>query len=97
MKHRSSVVFLVAIGLLVLAGAVGWGSQRMQAHALRTELERVQTQAGELEWLKAENARLRAQQVSAEELTRLRADHEALPRLRAEVESVRARVEVSGR
>jgi uncharacterized protein involved in exopolysaccharide biosynthesis len=47
--------------------------------------------------LRAENARLRSGQISEEELERLRADHAALPRLRAEIEALRKRIEGGGR
>lgn len=82
---------------LVAAGAGAWAWHWRETAGLRTELEVIRTSAAELARMRAENQRLRAQQVSAEELARLRSDHEALPRLRAEVESVRARVEGRGR
>lgn len=55
---------------------------------LRVALERTKADADELTRLRDENRRLRAQQISSTELERLRSDHAALPRLRAELEAL---------
>jgi len=85
-QRRSSFGFFVAmIAIVIASGAAIW-SQRLQSMALRTELESVQAEASQLERLRAENKRLRGQQIPTAQLEALRADHVALPQLRAQVE-----------
>ena len=89
MKHRLSLGFIVVVAALAVAGGAGLASQWQQTMALRSELELARLEVGELERLRAENKRLRDQQVSAAELEALRADHAALPRLRTEIEALK--------
>ncbi len=88
MHARSPLGFIVVAAALALAGILGWASQWHQGTLLRTELEMARLQADELGRLRAENRRLREQQISAAELAALRADHAALPRLRGELEAL---------
>lgn len=74
--------------LVAAAGAVLW-SQRLQTLSLRAELVAGRAAAGELAGLRAENQRLREKQITAAQLEALRADHAALPRLRAQVEALK--------
>jgi hypothetical protein len=55
---------------------------------LRTAIGIVRLDVGELSRLKVENQRLRQKQIPAAELAALRADHDALPRLRSELEAL---------
>lgn len=80
--------FLLALLLVAATGALAWASRWQQTGLLRTQLALQRPDPAELTRLKTENARLRAQQLPAAELESLRADHAALPRLRAEVESL---------
>jgi hypothetical protein len=88
MKQRSSLGFILLLVALVVAGGTGLWSQWLQTMALRTELESARAEVGELARLRAENTRLRAQQLPPAQLEALRADHAALPRLRAELEAL---------
>ena len=88
MKPRSSFGFVVVVVALVVAGGVGLASQWRQTILLRSELDLARMEASELERLRAENQRLRDRQISAAELAVLRADHAALPRLRAELDAL---------
>ena len=88
MKQRSSPGFFLVLSALVVGGGIGLTLQWRQAMTLRTELERAKFNAEEMAHLRAENQRLREKQISAIELERLRADHAALPRLRADIEAL---------
>lgn len=93
MKQRHArfpVGFVTALfGLaLIVGGALAW--QRQQTHTLRAGLAVAQMEAGELAALRAENQRWRARQITPAELGQLRADHAALPRLRAELEALQS-------
>jgi len=89
--------FLVSfVGLIGAIGAV-LGSQRHQTLALRRELQVARLETGELIQLRAENQRLKAQVIPDALLERLRADHAALPRLRAELEGLRKASDPPGR
>ena len=88
MKPRSSLGFLVIMIALVVAGGAGLAAQWRQTMSLRSKLGLARMEAGELGRLRAENKRLREQQISAAELERLRAEHTALPRLRAELDAL---------
>jgi uncharacterized protein HemX len=94
MKRGSSLGFVVmVIGVAIACGA-GLASQWRQTMSLRSELDLARMQTNDLERLQAENARLRAHQISNAELERLRADHAALSRLRLELETWRKNVPV---
>ncbi len=84
--------FLVTLGAVVAASGAAWGWQRSEVAALRAERAQARREADEWTRLRAEQARLRATQIGAEELERLRADRAALPRLRAELEALRGPV-----
>lgn len=83
------------LGLLVFAAVSGVGIllQRATSEALRAELAVVQDQQRQYARLRAEHARLLAQQPPPAELDRLRADHVALVRLRAEIEDLKSNAE----
>lgn len=87
MQPRSHFVFVMVVVLLVLIGGAAWGLQWQETQVLRRSIEIAGEEANELSQLQAENLRLRARQIPATELERLRADHAALPRLRAELEA----------
>ena len=96
MKTRPSPGFFLVLAALVVGGGIGLTLQWRQAMTLRTELERAKFNAEERAHLRAENQRLREKQISAIELERLRADHAALPRLRAEIEALNKSSPVKG-
>jgi hypothetical protein len=83
------MMMAVVVGLVGLGGLAGaiW-VQRRAIGELRWDLE---ARRAALEVARVENERL--MQVAGEELTRLRADHAALPRLRGEIEDLKARIE----
>jgi hypothetical protein len=93
---RARWIFVVGgVAVCVIGGGVAFG--RMETARLRYELQGLREQCARKVELRAENARLRSGQISEEELERLRADHAALPRLRAEIEALRKRIEGGGR
>lgn len=81
---------------LLLGAAVASGVmlvfERQQAGVLRDRVQLLQQDQRTLAGLRAENARLKAAQVSDDELASLRADHVAAERLQAELESLRESV-----
>lgn len=87
------VIPAVVIGLLV--GAAGWllVLQKTEREKLRAELEQMRARQAKAGNLTAENQRLGAAAVSESEMARLRADHAALDRLRAEIEALRKQTE----
>ena len=89
MQPRSHFVFVMVVVVLVLIGGAAWGLQWQDTLVLGRSIESAQVEAKELSQLQAENLRLRARQIPAAELERLRADHAALPRLRAELEATK--------
>ena len=88
MQPRFASVFSVVLVALAIAGGTMLTMQWRQSMELRVALERAKTGADELGRVRDENRRLRAQQVPPAELERLRSDHAALPRLRAELEAL---------
>ena len=72
-----------------IAALLVW--QQFDAATLRAELVTLRESGRELAQLRAENARLRQQQLPAAEIKRLRADQAALAALQRELEAVRAR------
>ena len=83
MKHRFSFGFFAVLTVVVIAGGAGLASRWQETMLLRGEIGLLRLDAGELERLRVENQRLREKQIPAAELEVLRADHAALPRLRA--------------
>ena len=88
MKSAQTYGPLIAAIAIVVFAAIGILQQWPQTTALRTEVELARIEVAELVRLQGENQRLRENQISAAELARLRADHDALPRLRAELEAL---------
>ena len=88
MQPRFASVFSVVLVALAIAGGTMLTMQWRQTMELRVALERAKAEADELGRVRDENRRLRAQQVPPAELERLRSDHAALPRLRAELEAL---------
>ncbi len=82
--------------LAVFAGAAWW-LQTQETEVLRGELAMLREERGELRRLTEQNRRLSAAQVPAAELERLRADHAAIGRLRAEIERLRATTEATAK
>ena len=89
MRRRRSIGFVVVFGAVVAAAVLGFARQRLETRALRRELETAQEGVRDLTRLQAENKRLGEQQISPAALESLRADHAALPRLRAELETLK--------
>jgi hypothetical protein len=96
MRPRSSLGFFLVLAALVVGGGIGLALQWRQSITLRVELERSRFRAEEMAHLRSENQRLREKQIPAVELERLRADHAALPRLRAEIEALNKPSPVKG-
>ena len=90
-ESHSSTLFSLVLAALLLVGGSMLTMQWRQSMELRVLLERAKTEADELARLRDENRRLRAQHVPQAELERLRSDHAALPRLRAELEALQHR------
>lgn len=85
--HRPFVLF-AALAVTVIALAILNGRAWLQRVELQTARDLARSEASELAGLRAENGRLRARQIPAAELARLRSDHEALRRLRAELDTL---------
>lgn len=83
-----------AVGFLLLAVVAGVALllQRQAQGVLREQLALLRTDQQQLVALRAENARLKAQQPSETELASLRADDAAAMRLRNELNQLRARI-----
>jgi len=88
MKQPFSFGFYLMIVVLVIAGGAALWLQWLQTQSLRTELDSARAAAGELARVRAENQRLREKQIPAAQLEALRADHAALPQLRAQLEAL---------
>lgn len=91
MSKQSSLWFTLVVVVLAAFGGKALLAQRQQATLLRVELAAARFDIWELQPLRAENTRLHERQISTVELERLRADHTALPRLRAEFEALNKR------
>ncbi|MBI5691121.1 MAG: hypothetical protein HZC55_13615 [Verrucomicrobia bacterium] len=81
-----AVVVVLALG----GGVLLWQAQTREQ--LRQQVGELRQQRDQLARLREENQRLAAGLPSATDLERLRADHAAIPRLRAEIEAARERV-----
>jgi hypothetical protein len=88
MNPRRSFRLLVTLAALVATIGIALALQRQETIALRRELAVACASTADLERLRAENQRLRDNQISAAELATLRADHTALPRLWSELETL---------
>lgn len=84
--------FSVLLFVAAIAGGVTLAFQRQEAAVLHDRLQLLHQDQRTLAGLRAENARVKAAQVSDAELASLRADHIAAERLQAELESLRASV-----
>jgi hypothetical protein len=87
-KTNSSAAFWLVITALVAVGAYGMGRQWLKSQELGIELEKARTEVAQVERLRRENIRLQGKQVAAAELGKLREDHAALLRLRAELDTL---------
>src|SRR3954470_4024785 len=97
MKPQQALVFFAAALVITITAAIGISSEWPKTAALRTEVEYARNEVAELSRLQSENHRLREKQIAAAELAALRADHAALPRLRMELEALKARAATEGR
>ena len=88
MQRYVSLRFLLVLTAVVLAAAAAVAVQWQQTALLRADLECAKFAAEELAKLREENQRWRDKQIPAAELERLRADHAAIPRLRAELDAL---------
>ena len=82
---------LISVSLLVLAAVMGgalW-AQRQASGGLRGEIVLLREERAELVRLRAENQRLVAAHMPANELARLRGDHAAVMGLHSEIEKLR--------
>ena len=90
MEHRHNVGWLLVAGLATGGvGAIAW--QNMRLAQLRGEAAIQREEGRDLAKLRAENQRLAAEAISPAALEALRGDRAALTRLRAELETLRAR------
>lgn len=87
--QRRSLGFFAVLAVLVVASGASLAWQQQETIALRTQLDLARPEFGELERLRVERERLREKQIPLAELETLRADHAALPRLRAELEALK--------
>jgi hypothetical protein len=84
---RSLPLFLLG-AVVVLAAVFGNARLWLQRLELCTSVELARLDVAELARLRARNQHLREKQLPPAELAALRADHEALLRLRAELEAL---------
>jgi len=94
--NRMRFIAALLLGLAIVAGGRLW-LQREAADVLRIEIGLLREQKADEARLRAENERLKAAQIPAEELARLRSDRAAMMSLRREVEQARERVEQTER
>ncbi len=87
---RRRGLFLAALATLSVGSVTAWWIQRGEIADLEAERAAARREAAEWRTLRADHARLAAEAIPPEELTRLRADRVALPRLRAELDALRA-------
>lgn len=80
------------IGIIPLGGGL-WRWQYQTGERLRQQAAEGRRQGAELARLREENRRLAAGLPAAADLERLRADHAAIPRLRAEIQAARSRIQ----
>lgn len=94
--NRMRFIAALLLGLAIVAGGRLW-LEREAAEVLRIEIGLLREQTAEEARLRAENEQLKAAQISAEELARLRSDRAAVMSLRREVEQARERVDQTER
>jgi hypothetical protein len=97
MKRHFPFAFPALGAAVVLVAAVALMRQRWERLRLHAEIAQAQREVAALDQLRAENAALRAKQIPVAEFERLRSDHAALPRLRAEVEMLQKRAPAAAR
>ena len=88
MNHRRSFKLLITLATLVAVIGVALALQRRETSALRRGLAQIRASTADLERLRAENRRLRDNQISAAELATLRANHAAVQRLWSELDAL---------
>jgi hypothetical protein len=91
---RAKFGWLVIIGVIG-AGALALWWQRETQVRLRRDLGKLREENHELARLRDGNRRLAAAQPSAAELDNLRADHTAIPQLRAEIDAMQERMRIA--
>lgn len=91
MKTGGSFRFIGVVAALAMGAAFAFSLERNEHRRLSRELQDARREVEAAEVLRRQNDRLREQILSADELERLRSDHAALPRLRAELEELRKR------
>lgn len=82
---------LVIVAVAIAAGVGGLAWQRRIAAELRGEIAARTTETAGLARVRREHMRLAAEQVSRDELEKLRADHAAIDRLRTEIETLKVK------
>ena len=88
---RCNVRFIVLVAAVILIAGSAIAYQRSEDRVLRLELQDAKRAETEIAQLRKENERLKSRQIPTAELERLRSDHAALPRLRAELNDLRKR------
>lgn len=91
---RAKFGWLVILGAISASGLALWWQRETQAQ-LRRDLGALSEENHELTRLGEENWRLAATEPTATELDNLRADHAAIPSLRAEIDAMRERVRLA--
>jgi hypothetical protein len=84
-------VSLILLLAAIIAGG-GWWLRREETRVLQEQVGLLKVDQQKLAQVRAENARLKAAQVSAEELARLRDDRAAVQRLRRELRGLRSSI-----
>lgn len=79
--------WFVTAGVLMLVG-IALAREWQRSLDLQAEVAAARVRLADVTTVRAENQRLRANEIPTEELARLRADHAALPRLRAELQTL---------
>ena len=90
MRSTKLTLGLLAVGLACFGALLL--TQRQKAAQLRDEVNDLRREKRTLAGLRAEHALLTGQQAPADELQRLRDDHEAIQRLRSEIDDLKNRL-----
>ena len=88
---RAKFGWLVILGVIGAGGLALWWQRESQVR-LRRDLGALREENHELTRLREENRQLAATEPTATELNNLRADHAAIPSLRAEIDAMRERM-----